>query len=133
MLIRDSSTCPHHRVIDRSVLCELLHPSLNREYAALSCSVAHAIVPPGEATIPHRLRTATELYYVLSGCGQMHIGEESREIRAGQVVLIPPQAVQFIENCTDTDLVFLCIVSPPWTADDEELVAEETDPLPDNI
>jgi len=104
------------------------------ECAALSCSVAHAIVPPGEATIPHRLRTATEISSTLSGTGRMHIGEEVREIRAGHAVLIPPQEVRFIENCQKADLVFLCIVSPPLRVDDEELVSQGNNgPLPDNI
>ena len=86
MILRDSSTCPHRRVIDRSVLCELLHPAKVAGCGALSCSVAHAIVPPGEATLPHRLRTSTELYYILGGTGRMRIGTEIQDVRAGQVL-----------------------------------------------
>jgi mannose-6-phosphate isomerase-like protein (cupin superfamily) len=122
MIVRDSSTCLHQRVIDRSILCELLHPDQVAGCGALSCSVAHAIIPPGETTLPHRLRVATELYYILSGTGRMHISAESRDVLAGQVVLIPPQKIQYIENTGSSDLVFLCIVTPPWKEDDEELV-----------
>ncbi|HRY75929.1 MAG TPA: AraC family ligand binding domain-containing protein [Methanoregulaceae archaeon] len=104
------------------------------ECAALSCSVAHAIVPPGEATIPHRLRTATEISSTLSGTGRMHIREDVREIRAGHAVLLPPQEARFIETPGNPILSSPCIVSPPWRADDEELVSQGNNgPLPDNI
>lgn len=122
MLIRDIADCPHERVIDRSVLCELLHPDRVPGAAGLSCSIAHAIVPAGEATLPHMLGRSVELYYILEGSGEMHIGEEAAEVRPGQIVYIPPGARQFIRNTGTGDLVFLCIVSPRWQADDEILV-----------
>lgn len=122
MFIRDSATCPHHRVMDRSVLCELLHPGNTGGAHDLPCSIAHASVPPGESTLPHRLKTATELYYILSGAGRMYVGGEAADLRPGQIVRIPPQAVQHIENTGSIDLTFLCIVAPPWREADEELV-----------
>lgn len=121
MLIRDIAACPHRRVLDGSILCELLHPGRTGDAAALGCSIAHAVVPVGESTLPHRLKKATELYYILSGNGRMHIGGEEEDVRPGQAVLIPPQAVQHIRNTGDGDLEFLCIVIPAWQEDDEEL------------
>ena len=121
MLIRDSASCPHTRVIDRSILCELLHPDKITGAGELSCSIAHAIVPSGEETLPHVLKRSTELYYILSGSGEMHIGGEVSPVREGQIVLIPPEAQQYIRNTGTSDLVFLCIVAPKWQADDEVL------------
>lgn len=123
MLIRNIVDCPHERVIDRSVLCELLHPDNVPEAAGLGCSIAHAIVPVGESTLPHVLDRSVELYYILEGEGEMHIGDEQASVQAGQIVFIPPKARQFIRNCGTGDLVFLCIVSPKWLADDEHLVS----------
>lgn len=123
MLIRSVADCPHERVIDRSILCELLHPDKVPEAARLGFSIAHAIVPVGEATLPHVLDRSVELYYILDGEGKMHIGDEQAPVRAGQIVYIPPGARQFIRNCGTGDLVFLCIVSPMWQADDEHLVS----------
>jgi mannose-6-phosphate isomerase-like protein (cupin superfamily) len=123
MLIRDAARCPHERVIDRSILCELLHPDKVPGAAGLSCSVAHAIVPPGESTLPHLLKRSTELYYILDGTGEMHIGDEQARVGPGQVVHIPPGARQFIRNTGTRDLVFLCIVAPKWQEDDEVLAA----------
>ncbi|MDD1693484.1 MAG: cupin domain-containing protein [Methanoregula sp.] len=122
MLIRDVADSPHERVIDRSLLCELLHPDKVPGAGGLGCSVAHAIVPHGESTLPHVLKRSTELYYILSGTGEMHIAGEHAPIREGQVVLIPPGAEQYIRNSGPGDLIFLCIVDPKWQADDEVLV-----------
>jgi cytosine deaminase len=119
MLIRDIADYPHERVIDRSVLCELLHPDKVPGAAGLGCSIAHAIVPVGESTLPHTLNRSVELYYILAGHGEMHIGGERAPVRTGQIVYIPPGTRQFIRNTGTTDLIFLCIVSPKWEAGDE--------------
>jgi mannose-6-phosphate isomerase-like protein (cupin superfamily) len=121
MIIRDSNNSPHERVLDRSLIFELLHPDKVAGAGNLSCSVAHAIVPTGESTLPHRLKESTELYYILKGDGEMHIGNEQAVIKPGQIVLIPPGASQYIRNTGTTDLEFLCIVAPRWQAGDEEL------------
>lgn len=121
MLIRDIADCRYERVIDQTILCELLHPDKVPGAAGLSCSIAHAIVPAGEASLPHLLETSVELYYILSGSGEMHIDGEHAPVRPGQIVLIPPRARQFIRNTGSVDLVFLCIVAPKWQAGDERL------------
>lgn len=124
MLIRDSATGPHEQVMDHSVLFELLHPDKVAGAKDLTCSIAHAIVPAGTATLPHRLHTSTELYYILKGTGTMQIDGETAPVHPGQIVLIPPGAVQHIQNTGPGDLTFLCIVSPKWLRSDESLVPE---------
>jgi len=121
MIIRDINNSSHERVLDRSLIFELLHPDKVPGAENLSCSIAHAIVPVGESTLPHRLKESTELYYILKGEGEMHIGSEQSSIRPGQIVLIPPDASQYVRNTGTTDLEFLCIVAPKWQAEDEEL------------
>jgi len=122
MLIRNSSTCPHERVVDRSVLCELLHPDKIPDARDLAYSIAHAIVPPKEAILPHVLKKSTEIYYILEGTGLMYIGNETAPVQPGDCILIPPGSVQHIANTGAGDLVFLCVVSPKWQASDESLV-----------
>lgn len=122
MIIRDIADCPRRRVPDGSLLAELLHPDEVPGAQRLRCSVAHAIVLPGESTRPHLLRNSTELYYILDGSGEMHIGTRSAMVHRGQIVLVPKGRTQYIRNTGPGDLVFLCIVSPKWQASDEELV-----------
>jgi cytosine deaminase len=122
MIILDVADSPRKKVIDGSLLCELLHPDKVPGAQRLRCSVAHAIVPPGVATLPHVLKNSTELYYILDGTGEMHIGTRSAMVHAGQIVLIPRGRSQYIKNTGAGDLAFLCIVTPKWQASDEELV-----------
>ena len=121
MIIRDLADCPRNRVIDGSLLAELLHPDKVPGAQRLRCSVAHAIVPHGESTLPHVLKTSTELYYILQGSGEIHVGSRSALVHHGQIILIPRGRKQYIRNTGTGDLVFLCIVTPKWQAADEEL------------
>ena len=68
------------------------------------------------------LKRSTELYYILSGSGEMQIDRDQAPVRPGQIVHIPPGARQFIRNTGTVDLVFLCIVDPKWQAHDERIV-----------
>jgi cytosine deaminase len=121
MLIRDIRDGPYARAKDRSVLCELLHPAHEPE-CTNRYSLAHAVVPHGEATLPHRLKTSSETYYILAGEGEMHIGDEAARVREGQAVYIPAGATQWIENTGEGDLVILAIVDPMWSEGDEEIL-----------
>jgi mannose-6-phosphate isomerase-like protein (cupin superfamily) len=124
MLIRDIRGGVHERVMDNSLLCELLHPGREEAGLAMRYSIAHAVVPAGERTLPHRLKTASEVYYILDGEGCMHIDDETAPVRPGQAIYIPPGAVQWIESTGAADLVFLCFVDPMWSEDEEELTGE---------
>lgn len=119
MLIRRLQDCPEFTAGDNSILRELLHP--DKADLDLRYSFAHAVVRPAQTTLPHRLRTS-EVYYILSGEGEMHINEETAVVRPGDAVYIPPHARQFIRNPGTSELVFICIVDPPWRKEDEEVV-----------
>lgn len=110
---------PHSKVADGSQLAEIFHPlRLNRDISA-RYSIAHARVEPGEKTLPHRLIQSSEAYYILSGKGMMHIGDETEEVYDGQLVYIPPGKTQWIENTGSEDLLFLAICDPLWREEDE--------------
>jgi len=89
----------------------------------LECSVAHAIIPTDESTLPHLLKKSTELYYILEGSGEMHIDNESAPLAPGQIFLIPPQAPPVDPEYRQGESCLLCIVSPKRQATDERLVA----------
>lgn len=119
MFIRRLKDCPEFIAADACHLRELLNAKT--DHRAYRYSLAHAIVKPGAKTKPHSLKTS-EVYYILKGQGRMHVGGEVAEAGPGAVIDIPPHAVQFIENTGKTDLVFLCIVDPAWSATDEEIL-----------
>jgi mannose-6-phosphate isomerase-like protein (cupin superfamily) len=119
MLKKTLSTLTPTRAADDSELREILHP--DRGNVRIRYSLAHAVVKPGRATLPHRL-ASSEVYYVIAGAGVMHVDAEAEAVRAGDTVYIAPRAVQWIENKGATDLVFLCLVDPAWRAEHEETV-----------
>ena len=119
MLIRELKDCEEFVAGDNCMLREILHP--DKENLAIRYSLAHAIVKPGDTTWRHRL-TASEVYYIIEGTGMMHINNESRPVRPGSTVYIPPMATQCITNSGAADLAFICIVDPAWRNEDEEVV-----------
>jgi len=122
MYTKDLDACEGFTAGDGSLLRELLNPL--KDAVRVNFSLAHAVVRSGQATRPHRLKSA-EVYYIMEGAGEMRVDHEAAAVRCGQAVYIPPGAVQSIRNTGEEDLVFLCIVDPAWRPEDEEMV--ETD------
>ncbi len=116
MLIQKLLDCDEFVAGDNTLLRELLHP--DTQAIALRYSLAHATLPVGKTSQPHSL-TTSEVYYILSGKGEMHIDSEVQIVVPGDAVYIPPNAKQFIYNCGDEALVFICIVDPAWRKEDE--------------
>ncbi|MHC4970924.1 MAG: cupin domain-containing protein [Planctomycetota bacterium] len=117
MLIKRLKSCPEIKANDGCRLRELLHP--DRDDADLGYSLAIAWVAPGERTHAHTLRGRTEVYLVVIGKGHMHIDDEVDDVEEGDAVVIPPGAVQWIENPGPDRLCFAALVSPPWQAEDD--------------
>ncbi|MBD2460159.1 cupin domain-containing protein [Oscillatoria sp. FACHB-1407] len=116
MLVRKLNECEEFIAGDNTLLRELLHP--DKQPLELRYSLAHAIVLPGDTSTAHSL-TTSEVYYILSGVGEMHIDGETRRVEVGDAIYIPPNAKQFIHNCGTEPLVFICIVDPAWRKEDE--------------
>ncbi len=120
MLIRRIQDCREITAGDDTRLREVLNPLTDP--LALRYSLAVARVAPGQTTFLHRLRNS-EVYHLLEGRGEMRVDDECECVEAGDVVYIPPGALQQITNTGDGDLVFVCIVDPAWRAEDEEILA----------
>lgn len=118
MFIKNLQDCEEFIAGDDSLLRELLHP--DKADLAISYSLAHAVVKPGQTSKPHKLKTS-EVYYILEGEGIMHINGESERVKPGQAIYIPPNSKQYIRNSGRTELKFLCIVDPAWRHEDEEV------------
>jgi mannose-6-phosphate isomerase-like protein (cupin superfamily) len=126
VLVTSLRKCPKFVAGDNCILRELLHPS--RTGGKYRYSLAHATVPAGKTTFPHRLKT-TEVYYILSGKGLMHVGTATKKVKEGDTVYIPPKTAQKIKNTGKKPLLFLCIVDPAWRKQDEEVGAHLDVPL----
>ncbi len=119
MFIKDIKRSRYFKAIDETVLCELIHPK--NDGVKMDFSIAHAVLKPGTSSLPHTLTGCIEVYYIIGGIGEMYIDLEKKIVESGQAVYIPSNTRQWIKNIGNDDLMFLCIVSPPWGSDEEKL------------
>ena len=119
MFIRNISDCKQFISGDGAELREIIHA--NKGDFSLHYSLAHALVKPKQTTKPHVLKSS-EVYYILSGRGTMHVDSEVSRVSLGDLIYIPPNSCQYIENSGDKDLTFLCIVDPAWKPEDENIL-----------
>ena len=119
MFVKYFKDCEEFLAGDDSILREILHPE--KADLPIRYSLAHAKVEAGQRTKPHILKSS-EVYYVITGKGLMHIDQENLEVGPECAIYIPPNAVQHIENIGNSYLEFLCIVDPAWRQEDEEVL-----------
>lgn len=122
MIVKKLKNLKEIVALDDTIIREILNPKHETTPLHLGYSLAQATLPPRKTSLPHRFKTASEVYYIIKGEGIMHIDDETERVGPGDTVYIPPKAVQFIENTSETNLEFLCIVYPEWQPDAEELV-----------
>lgn len=116
MLVQKLNACAEFIAGDSTLLRELLHP--DKQPLALRYSLAHATLLVGQTSQRHSLKTS-EVYYILTGSGEMHVDDETQVVEPGDTIYIPPNARQFIHNCGSEPLIFICIVDPAWRKEDE--------------
>jgi mannose-6-phosphate isomerase-like protein (cupin superfamily) len=119
IFIKDEKNCTYFQAGDRSLLCELLHPEREAISLQMGFSLARAIIKPDQRTQIHQLKTSSEIFYILQGEGVIQIEKEEKAVLPGQVIYIPPGDRQCLRNTGSADLIFLCLVSPPWNKEDE--------------
>lgn len=81
-------------------------------------SLAEARLEPGKSTQEHFHRQTEEIYYITAGAGRMRIGEETREVRVGDAIAIPPGMRHKIWNIGSETLRLLCCCAPPYEHED---------------
>lgn len=84
-------------------------------------SLAEATVPVGGATAEHYHVVSEELYFFTAGSGRLRAGDDERDVRAGDCVVIPPGAVHKLTNTGDEPLTLLCCCAPAYSNDDTVL------------
>ena len=116
--IRNIGQCEPFTTADGSEIRELL---AHRNSCIEKQSLAEARLPPGGATTPHHHPKTEEIYYILAGNGRMQIGGETRDVRQGDAIAIPPGEQHTIANTGDCVLKFLCCCAPGYEHDDTVL------------
>ncbi len=103
---------------DGSEIRELL---AHRNSCIRNQTLAEARLPVGGGTAPHRHVRTEEIYYILSGEGEMRIGDETQAVSPGDAIAIPSGKVHEITNTGDEVLSFLCCCAPGYEHEDTVL------------
>ena len=96
---------------DGSEIRELL---AHRNSAIRHQSLAEARLPVGASTQEHFHPRAEEIYYLTHGTGKIRIENETREVRAGDAIAIPPGQKHKLWNTGPETLRLLCCCAPAY-------------------
>ena len=116
------------RIIDQRVLnvndAELEHFEKGDKFAsdgvrvgvivgAKDLGYSYDVVQPGKRACPfHSHRAEEEMFYIVRGTGLLRYGNETRKIRAGDVICCPtggPETAHQIINDSDAELAYLSV------------------------
>lgn len=75
--------------------------------------LAIASLKPGKEIEAH-VDPMEEIYFVLSGSGEMRVDGEARAVKPGDAVWIPTGASHALLNDGEEDCVILVVASPAW-------------------
>jgi len=115
MDIKNLDLVPPFITKDGSEIRELL---AHRNSAIRNQSLAEARLPVGASTQEHYHPRAEEIYFITQGTGRMRIGGETREVRVGDAIAIPPGLKHKLWNTGNQTLHLLCCCAPAYEHDD---------------
>ena len=106
---------------DGSEIRELL---AHRNSAIRNQSLAEARLPAGGSTQEHYHVRTEEIYYITHGTGRMRIDGETRDVKPGDAIAIPPGRRHKLWNTGKETLRLLCCCAPAY--EHEDTVITET-------
>jgi mannose-6-phosphate isomerase-like protein (cupin superfamily) len=110
-IIEDGQT-PEFYFQERCYVAELLNSA-----DCPGVSIARARVEPGITTVLHIVRGSDEIYYILSGQGEIEIGGKIiGTMHPDDLARIPADTPQRITNTGSADLIFWAICAPRFEA-----------------
>ena len=96
----------------------LLSPTL---HDLRNVAVGVMTLPAGGSGGTHKHHETEEIWYIISGCGQVRVGEEVRTVEPGMVIMGPPGIPHGFVNNGSEPLQALWIISP---AGDEQPILD---------
>jgi len=123
MDIKNLSYVPSFITKDGSEIRELL---AHRNSVIRHQSLAEARLPAGASTQEHYHVRTEEVYYITRGTGRIRIAGETRDVKTGDAIAIPPGSRHKLWNTGSEPLRLLCCCAPAYEHDDT--VITETTP-----
>jgi mannose-6-phosphate isomerase-like protein (cupin superfamily) len=100
-----------------------IRPLIDRTTSNIErCSLAEEVLPVGASVGRHHHIETEEIYYILQGSGQMTVGEEVREVRAGDAIFIPRGHTHTLENNGQEPMTILLVCGPAYSLEDHHAI-----------
>jgi mannose-6-phosphate isomerase-like protein (cupin superfamily) len=115
MDIKNLADVPPFITKDGSEIRELL---AHRNSAIRNQSLAEARLPVGASTQEHYHPKAEEIYYITGGVGRIRIETETRDVKPGDAIAIPPGKKHKLWNTGTEILHLLCCCAPGYEHSD---------------
>jgi len=115
MDVKNLDEVPPFTTKDGSEIRELL---AHRNSIIRNQSLAEARLPVGGSTQEHFHPRAEEIYFITHGDGRIRIEGETRPVKAGDAVAIPPGSRHKLWNTGDETLRLLCCCAPAYEHND---------------
>lgn len=98
-----------------------IRPLIDRTTSSIErCSLAEEVLPVGAAVAPHHHIETEEIYYILEGTGRMTVGNETREVEAGDAIFIPRRETHTLENTGTAPMTILLVCGPAHNFEDHK-------------
>lgn len=75
-------------------------------------SMGYVTLEPAGGQVPWHNQASEEVYFIVSGTGEVCLGNERRTVTAGQAVYIPPTEFHQLTNTGTTPLVMIYVYGP---------------------
>lgn len=109
----------HHAQIIRTPHGSEIRPLVDRTTSGIErCSLAEEVLPAGVSVSRHHHLETEEVYYILAGAGRMTVGDETREVTAGDAIFIPRGLTHTLENTGQEELTLLLVCGPAYSIED---------------
>ncbi len=123
--IHNISTAVEFTTKDSSRIREIISP---HNSSIIRQSLAQARLEPSHMTIAHSHPNTEEIYFILSGNGEMAIDTERKMVGQGDAIGIVAGAKHQIRNTGSEDLVFLCMCAPAYSDNDTVMCSNLLEP-----
>ena len=111
MDLKNLAEVPAFITRDGSEIRELL---AHRNSVIRNQSLAEARLPVGAATQEHYHPRTEEIYYITHGSGKIRVAGETRDVRPGDAIAIPPGQKHKLWNTGLETLRLLCCCAPAY-------------------
>jgi mannose-6-phosphate isomerase-like protein (cupin superfamily) len=75
-------------------------------------AMGHVVLDPNGGQVPWHNQEQEEVYFIIEGSGEMCLGEERRDVSAGQMIYIPPGVFHQLTNTGETPVRMIYCYGP---------------------